>query len=71
MTAALRTIATDIFHRTLAAIEVEAVVRQALQLNGDVLKASDSEVDLKQFARLIVVAVGKASVPMARAAAQA
>ncbi len=66
----LRTIATDIFHRTLAAIEVEAIVRQALQLNGNRLKACDTEVDVRQFSRLIVIAVGKASVPMARAAAQ-
>jgi hydroxypyruvate reductase len=66
----LRDIATDIFHRTLAAIEVEAVVRQALQLNSNILKACDTEIDLQQFSRLLVVAVGKASVPMARAAAQ-
>ena len=66
----LRAIATDIFHRTLAAIEVEAVVRQALQLDGDRLKVADTEVDLNQFSRLLVVAVGKASVPMAHAAEQ-
>lgn len=66
----LRDIATNIFHRTLAAVEVEAVVRQALQLHNNVLKAGDTEIDLQQFTRVIVVAVGKASVPMARAAAR-
>ena len=64
----LRTIATEIFQRTLAAIEVEAVVRQSLQLSGDTLKAGVTEVALNNFARLFVVAIGKASLPMARAA---
>ncbi len=66
----LRTIATEIFHRTLAAIEVEAVVRQALQIQNHCLNAGATETDLQQFTRLLVIAVGKASVPMARAAAQ-
>ena len=66
----LRDIATEIFHRTLAAIEVEAVVRQALQLDGDRLKTCGTEVDLKSFSRLLVVAIGKAAAPMARAASQ-
>ena len=64
----LRTIATKIFHRTLVAIEVEAVVRQALRLKGNHLTACETEIDLTQFSRLIVIAVGKASEPMARAA---
>jgi glycerate 2-kinase len=64
----LHTTATEIFHRTLAAIEVEAVVRQALQLNGDTLKAGETEIQLNDYSRLLVVAIGKASVPMARAA---
>ena len=65
----LRAIATDIFHRMLAAIEVGAVVRQALRLDGDQLTAGNTVVDLRQFSRVVVVAVGKASVPMAQAAA--
>lgn len=64
----LRTIATEIFHRTLSAIEVEAGVRQALRLSGDRLKAGETEVELNNFSRLLVVAIGKASLPMARAA---
>ncbi len=63
-----RTIATNIFHRTIAAIEVEAVVRQALQINGNILKAGDTICDLKQFSQLLVIAIGKAAVPMAHAA---
>lgn len=63
----LRAIATDIFQRTLAAIEVEAVMRQALQLSDDTLHAGTTSVNLKQYTRLFVVAIGKASVPMALA----
>lgn len=64
----LRTIATEIFQRTLTAIEVEAVVRQALRRSGNILKAGETEVVLNHFSRLLVVAIGKASLPMARAA---
>ncbi|MFN7928798.1 MAG: DUF4147 domain-containing protein [Blastocatellia bacterium] len=65
----LRTVAIEIFQRTLAAIEVEAVVRQALQLKGITLQTGETEVALHDVARLLVVAIGKASLPMARAAA--
>jgi glycerate-2-kinase len=64
----LRAIATNIFHRTLAAIDVEAVVRQALQRDDNFLTVSNTQIDLQQFARVVVIAVGKASVPMMRAA---
>ncbi len=64
----LRAIATDIFQRTLAAIEVEAVTQQALHLDGDTLIAGTTRVNLKLYTRLLVIAIGKASVPMARAA---
>ncbi len=64
----LRAIATNIFHRTLAAIDVEAVVRQALQRDNHNLTVSNAQIDLQQFARVVVIAVGKASVPMMHAA---
>jgi hydroxypyruvate reductase len=64
----LRAIATNIFHRTLAAIDVEAVVRQALQRDNNFLTVSNTQIDLQPFARVVVIAVGKASVPMMRAA---
>src|SRR5262249_1991873 len=66
----LRTIAADIFQRTLTAIEVESVVGRSLQLNGDTLRVCDSEVDLNHFSRLLVAAIGKAALPMARATAK-
>lgn len=64
----LRTIAADIFERTLAAIEVEAVVNQALQCDGATLHVCGAAVPLHQFSNLLVVAIGKAALPMARAA---
>ncbi len=68
MTTNLRSIALDIFHRTLAAIEVEAVIHQALQLNGKLLKANSTTVNLDEFSQVFVIAIGKAAEPMARAA---
>jgi glycerate 2-kinase len=64
----LHSIAADIFERTLAAIEVESLVNKALQLDGDVLHVGSAAVPLNQFSRLLVIALGKAALPMARAA---
>src|SRR5215510_10634688 len=63
----LRDIALEIFQRTLAAIDVESVVRASVRLNADRLLIDANEVDLSRFNRVVVIAVGKASVPMARA----
>jgi glycerate 2-kinase len=63
----LRDIALEIFQRTLAAIEVEVVVRAYVRLDADRLLIGANEVDLSRFKRVVVIAVGKASVPMARA----
>ena len=63
----LREIALEIFQRTLAAIDVESVVRTSVRLDADRLLIGANEVDLSRFKRVVVIAVGKASVPMARA----
>lgn len=67
-TTELRQAALNIFHKTLAAIDVETVVASHLKLSGDRLSAGDEVYDLSNFSRLLVIAIGKASVPMARAA---
>ncbi len=67
-TSKLREAALAIFHRTLAAIDVETVISSHLRLDGDQLTAGDQVCDLSKFSRLLVIAVGKAGVPMARAA---
>jgi len=63
----LRDIALEIFHRALAAIDVESVARASLRPDADQLLIIDDPVDLSLFKRVVVIAVGKASVPMARA----
>lgn len=63
----LRNIALEIFHRTLAAIDVESVVREYMRMNGDRLVIGGEEIDLRRFKSVVVIAIGKASVPMARA----
>lgn len=63
----LRNIALEIFRRTLAEIDVESVVSAYVRLNGDRLAVGEEELDLAQFKRILVIAIGKASVPMARA----
>lgn len=64
----LREAALNIFHKTLAAIDAETVVASHLLLNGDRLSVGDEVCDLSKFSKLLVIAIGKASVPMARAA---
>jgi glycerate-2-kinase len=63
----LRNIALEVFRRTLAGIDVESVVRACARLNGDRLVVGEEEIDLARFKRVVVIAIGKASVPMARA----
>jgi hydroxypyruvate reductase len=63
----LRKIALEIFHRTLRAIDVESVVRASVGRDGDHCRIGDETIDLSRFRRMIVIAIGKAGVPMARA----
>jgi len=63
----LRTTALELFKRTLAAIDVETIFGAHLHLNSDQLTIEDEICDLAKFSRLVVIAIGKASVPMARA----
>ena len=69
-TSELRETALKIFHQTLAAIDAETVVKSHLRLSGDLLSVGDGVYDLSKFSRLLVIAIGKASEPMARAAEQ-
>lgn len=67
-TSELRETALNIFHQTLTAIDVETVVQTHLKLDGDRLSINDEACDLSKFSHVLVIAIGKASVPMARAA---
>jgi glycerate 2-kinase len=66
MNTTLRKAAMGIFHRTLAAIDVESVVRAYLKVEGERLIAGEEIVDLRAYSRLLVIGIGKACIPMAR-----
>lgn len=63
----LWTAAGEVFHRTLAVIDVESVVRASLHLAGDRLEIGGETCELSGFKRILVIAIGKASRAMARA----
>jgi glycerate 2-kinase len=65
----LRIIANQIFQRTLTAIDVERVVRAGLNLSGNWLEVGAERCDLTGFQQLLVIAIGKAALPMTRAVA--
>jgi glycerate 2-kinase len=63
----LRAVARDIFARTIAEIDVERVVKNYVRLEDDWLIIGDERLDLRSVARLIVIGIGKACLPMGRA----
>jgi glycerate 2-kinase len=63
----LRAVARDIFARTIAEIDVERVVKNYVRLEDDWLIIGDERLDLRSIARVIVIGIGKACLPMGRA----
>jgi glycerate 2-kinase len=63
----LRDIALQIFQRTLAVIDVETIVCAQLRLEDEQLCIGDTRCDLRGIKRAIIIAIGKASLSMARA----
>lgn len=57
--------AQRIFRETLAAIDVRAAVARKLARSGSRLQIGASSLDLREFPRIVVIAVGKASFAMA------
>ncbi len=57
----LKQLARQIFHETLAAIDIPATMQRKLRRKGTVLVCGDVRVDLRDFERLRVVAIGKAA----------
>jgi hydroxypyruvate reductase len=64
----LAQIATEVFRRTIRLIEVEGVVERAISRAGGVLRITGEEIDPARVERVVVVAIGKAALPMAVAA---
>ena len=57
-----------VLHAAVAAADPDAAVRRHLQRTGSLLTVGTQRYDLEQFDRVLVLAVGKAAPPMARAA---
>jgi glycerate 2-kinase len=68
--AQLKQLARQIFHETLAAIDIPATMQRKLRRKGTALVCGDARVDLKNFEKLRVVAIGKAAHAMVDGLAQ-
>ncbi|HYS22507.1 MAG TPA: DUF4147 domain-containing protein [Candidatus Eisenbacteria bacterium] len=59
--AQLKQLARKIFHETLAAIDIPATMQRKLLRKGAVLVCGETKIDLRDFEKLRVVAIGKAA----------
>jgi glycerate 2-kinase len=57
----LKQLARNIFHETLAAIHIPTTMQRQLSRQGSALTVAGTTIDVQQFQRVFVVAVGKAS----------
>src|SRR5438445_11159704 len=57
----LKQIALQIFHETLAAIDIPATMQRKLRRKGALLVCGETRLDLGDFEKLRVVAIGKAA----------
>jgi hydroxypyruvate reductase len=66
----LKQLARQIFHETLAAIDIPATMQRKMWRKGTVLTCGDTRIDLRDFEKLRVVAIGKAAHAMVEGLAQ-
>src|SRR5690242_10806174 len=57
----LKQIARRIFHETLAAIDIPAVMQRKLRVEGTLLRCESLRMDLAAFSKIRAIAVGKAA----------
>jgi len=57
----LKQLARQIVHEALAAIDIPAAMQRKLQRKGTVLYCGETKIDLREFDKLRVVAIGKAA----------
>jgi glycerate 2-kinase len=57
----LKQLAQQIFHETLAAIDIPTTMQRKLQRKGTLLVCGETRIDLRDFEKLRVVAIGKAA----------
>jgi hydroxypyruvate reductase len=60
----LKQLARDLFHRTLASIDIPATLARKLERCGTQIRCGEGLVDLAQFERIVTIAFGKASYAM-------
>src|ERR1700722_2314208 len=63
----LKTIARQIFHQTLAGIDISETLRRKLARQGSQISCAERQFDLRSFKQIKVIALGKASPAMAEA----
>ena len=66
----LKQLAREIFYETLAAIDIPLAMRRRLARTGSRIRFEDDSFDLAAYERIVAIAVGKASVAMARGFAE-
>src|SRR5260370_458745 len=66
----LKQLARQIFHETLAAIDIPATMQRKLRRKGTLLVCGETRIDLRDFEKLRVVAIGKAAHGMVEGLAQ-
>lgn len=66
----LKQLAREIFHETLAAIDIPLTLRQKLARTGSRIRFEGDAIDLAAYDRIVAIAIGKASVGMARGFAE-
>ena len=66
----LKQLAREIFHETLAGIDIPLVMRQKLARAGSRIDFEGEAIDLAAYKRIVAIAIGKASVAMARGFAE-
>lgn len=66
----LKQLAREIFHETLAGIDIPLAMRQKLARGGSRIDFEGEAIDLAAYERIVAIAIGKASVAMARGFAE-
>lgn len=57
----LKQLARQIFHQTLAAIDIPLIMQRKFPCQGSLLHCSDATIDVSKFENIYVVAIGKAA----------
>ena len=63
----LKELAKKIFFDTLRQIEIASVVNKAVKVEESILDVSGTRIDLSQYRKVVIVGIGKASIPMGAA----